>query len=95
MKPYEVKSLRWFMKKMGEKLTENERKWKVKPWPKKSLEHLFMRVNEEVKELNDALNSSFWDKEAIVRECADVANFAMMIAKNVDSDAVHPYAPKK
>ncbi len=36
----------------------------------------------EVRELNDAINKHT-DNEAIIDECADVANYAMMIADKV------------
>ena len=53
--------------------------------------YLFGRLNEEVSELSKALNKRYSIQptadrkelsQAIIDECADVANFAMMIADN-------------
>ncbi|MBK5474390.1 hypothetical protein JFU54_28820 [Bacillus sp. TH19] len=73
----------WFAECMESKLQENDHKggWKQcgKYW-------LFERMQEEITELlqelsrfgNDAKN-----EDMIIRECADIANFAMMIADKV------------
>lgn len=77
---------------MEAKLLENEHKgdWKHEPFT-----FLLNRMEEELQELRDAVmeslmeaieraNGEFTDEERtrIIREAADVANFAMMIADN-------------
>lgn len=62
---------------MKQKLRENEHKGY---WDKISLLQLAKRLEEEVEELNDAILTK--GPVEIVREAADVANFAMMICSN-------------
>lgn len=62
---------------MKQKLRENEHKGY---WDKTSLLQLAKRLEEEVEELNDAILTK--GPVEIVREAADVANFAMMICSN-------------
>jgi hypothetical protein len=52
---------------------------------------LWQRLCEEANELRDSLFGDKWpffegDPEAVVSECADVANFAMMLASNVQQE---------
>ena len=49
-------------------------------WENIAIADLFDMLKVEVKELENALKSE--PKENIIKECADVANFAMMIAGN-------------
>ena len=49
-------------------------------WKNCSLQFLFDRLILEVDELQDAIENS--DSKSTIREAADVANFAMMIADN-------------
>ena len=51
-------------------------------WRGEPLDYLFKRLVEETGELSAAL-LGHKDKEKMIRECADVANFAMMIADNL------------
>lgn len=53
-------------------------------WKELDVEVLLDRVAEEIDELCDAIASG--DRKAVVRECADVANFVMMIADNAQWD---------
>jgi NTP pyrophosphatase (non-canonical NTP hydrolase) len=71
--------LEWFVQQMEQKLKENDHKqhWQNNH-PYKLLDNLY----EEAKELEEAIVMNFSAKE-IIKECADVANFAMMIADNV------------
>ncbi len=62
---------------MKQKLRENEHKGY---WDKSSPLQLAKRLEEEVEELNDAILLK--SPVDIIREAADVANFAMMIASN-------------
>jgi len=59
---------------------------KGRGWHHCDEEWLFERLKQEVTELEEAFNSPDTAKlsyiENIVKECADVANFAMMIADN-------------
>jgi len=51
-------------------------------WRDEPLDYLFKRLVEEMGELSAAL-LGHKDKEKMIRECADVANFAMMIADDL------------
>lgn len=68
-------SVRWFATKMEAKLAKNDHK---RGWAGCELQYLSMRLTQERKELTDAIKSK--DKQRIIDECADIANFALMIA---------------
>jgi len=67
-----------FAERMEAKLSMNRHKGDRGGWLAASPEVLLHRLKQELKEMEDA----FWkgDAEATANECADVANFAMMIA---------------
>lgn len=65
----------WFADKMEAKLKANDHKG---GWSKCELQYLSMRITQERKELYDAIESK--DSEKIISECADVANFCLMVA---------------
>ncbi|MBH0331464.1 hypothetical protein ABH14_16950 [Brevibacillus brevis] len=72
----------WFAEQMEAKLKENDHK---EGWNGCGIFWLKNRLIEEVNELSDAMDAghnseSGLDVENIIREAADVANFAMMIA---------------
>lgn len=52
-------------------------------WSECSLQYLQSRLLDEVNELEQAISHD--TNEAIISECYDVANFAMMIADNIRS----------
>lgn len=68
-----------FADKMESELRKNDHK---SPWSDESIYWLGERLDEEVKELHEAIvdPKSTWEK--VVSEAADVANFCMMIADN-------------
>jgi len=68
-------SVRWFAERMEAKLAKNDHKG---GWGGCELQYLSMRLTQERKELTDAIKSK--DKQRIIDECADIANFALMIA---------------
>lgn len=68
-------SVRWFATKMEAKLAKNDHKG---GWGSCELQYLSMRLTQERKELTEAIKSK--DKQRIIDECADIANFALMIA---------------
>lgn len=68
---------RWFRQQMLGKLRINEHKGL---WDAESDLYLFRRMEEEGVELLDAMDEG--DLQEIIKEAADVANFAMMIATN-------------
>ena len=70
--------LEWFHRAQLAKLLENAAKG---TWKNESIEDLIKRMEEEVIELKEAVQSGAYTE--IVRECADVANFAMFIADRV------------
>lgn len=49
-------------------------------WKNIAIDFLFSRLEEEVRELRASIDAG--DRKEVVREAADVANFAMMIADN-------------
>jgi len=61
---------------MQGKLDDNKHKG---GWSKCSQSYLVRRLDEEVTEIKHAIGENY-DTEDIIKECADVANFAMMIA---------------
>ena len=67
--------LKWFVGVMDKKLSENIEK---EPWDKLSIRTLLCLLDGERGELREAINSG--TNNDIILECADVANFAMMIA---------------
>jgi len=80
MKPR--KAILRFTNDMELKLCKNDHK---DHWSGMSLQYLSMRLTQERKELERAIKSK--DAIKIVEECADVANFAMMIADNARRDS--------
>lgn len=74
-------ALQVFSNDMYIKLRENSHK---AHWNTVTTEWLLNRCMEELNELQEALGNE--DPGDIVRECADVANFAMMIADNVRNE---------
>lgn len=66
---------------MEAKLRENEYKG---GWVDCSCRQLFERLKEEVTELEEALfkGGTVYNKE-VIKECADVGNFVMMIADKI------------
>jgi len=80
------KALYDFVVVMKEKLDENKSKG---GWDSVDTSWLWMRLQKEMSELYSALNSSEPNPEEMVRECADVANFAMMIADRVMNEHAH------
>jgi len=70
----------WFAEQMEAKLRENEHKG---GWENESLSWLYTRMIEEAEEVKEEIKAAFErevDYNKIIREAADVANFAMMIA---------------
>ena len=53
-------------------------------WEKRNIKWLLSRLREEVNELGEAINNSEHFGQ-IWSECADVANFAMMISENYEA----------
>jgi NTP pyrophosphatase (non-canonical NTP hydrolase) len=89
------KEIKSFSENMERKLKENDYK---EHWSKSNYSYLIQRLHEEVDELDEALSSfvigqamprdlsgsySIEQYGEVVEECADVANFAMMIADNL------------
>ena len=79
----------WFVDAMVAKLDANDHKGH---WENSSLQYLCTRLAQEKKELSSAIAQDLTPEE-IIAECADVANFAMMIAevyKNEYAERVDP-----
>jgi NTP pyrophosphatase (non-canonical NTP hydrolase) len=71
--------LEWFMEQMREKLRANTQK--SDPRTSLTIRQLSAMLSEEVLELKSALRGV--NEDDVVSECADVANYAMMIADKV------------
>jgi len=84
------KELQWFAEEMEAKLRENDHK---SGWHGNTVRSLFQRLREESDELLvqshplqlDTIAETLSREDAceLIRECADIANFAMMIADNI------------
>lgn len=55
-------------------------------WSEHTAGYLLMRLKQEVIELEQAIFAEEFTNKDITLECADVANFAMMIADNVKGE---------
>lgn len=72
-----------FARAMDNELDENDHKT---GWARLSLQWLINRIKQETSELENAIKNNK-PKSVILSECADVANFAMMIFDNVMKEA--------
>lgn len=72
-----------FKEAMEEKLEQNSHKG---DWTGIPFEYLMQRLFEETDELAEAI--AWGDMEAVMKEAADVGNFAMMICSNADRKKV-------
>ena len=70
-------SVKWFAKQMEKNLKENDHK---SGWQGMDVSELWSMLNEEMSELSYEIHDDKPTAEFIISECADVANFAMMIA---------------
>lgn len=84
--------VKWFAEQMELKLRENDDKpgWHDDLYP-----DLYRRLEEELQEVRDASMKTGWwdDRHKIIGELADVANFAMMLADNLENKRNKP-APR-
>ena len=69
--------VQWFAEQMELRLRANDHK---DGWEDEEALWLWSRIREEWQELHDALFLTPKSHPAVIREAADVANFAMMIA---------------
>ncbi len=76
LKPEQIRAIEKFIYDMVNKLEENSHKG---GWEKCDMTYLYHRAAQEIEELKEAL----FNRKRVVSECADVANFAMMIADNI------------
>jgi len=79
-----------FALKMEEKLKENDHKG---GWNNSSISYLLSGIERETEELSYAVGQEGQvytrkDRSNIISECADVANFAMMLADNSVQDCL-------
>ena len=79
--PIELRpEVQWFAEQMELRLRAND--WKG-GWRDEDIDWLWARMWDEERELYQAMHPSTWpevDYDGIVKEAADVANFAMMVA---------------
>lgn len=68
-------AVQWFANQMEVKLKLNDHKC---GWQYCELQYLSMRLTQERKELTAAIESK--EPAKVISECADISNFAMMIA---------------
>jgi hypothetical protein len=79
--------LGWFIEKMRSKLAVSKNLAKG-DWRTASENYLVKRIDEEIVELKvELFDAPRSDPEKIIKECADVANFAFMLADWVQA---HP-----
>ena len=81
----DLEAVKWFTTLMHKKLRKNKCK---QDWLEYDESYILRRLNEELDELKDALfkqRSSASIEEAML-ECADVANFAMMMAEKLKAN---------
>lgn len=69
---------RWFIDEMEEKLAANDNKIH---WSKESNARLLSLMMHEMLELLESHRNM--EYENVIKECADVANFAYMVADNI------------
>ena len=86
-KPIKIEFLRepvaWFAAEMEKKLAAKDDEHGGSSWPSASWARLFSLLKDEFDELEKVLEEQplgGHNMDAIIEECADVANFAMMIA---------------
>lgn len=83
-------SVSWFAHQMRQKLWKHREKRFWLGHPDFHMSDARTRLNEELVELDEAIATEDWAE--VVREAADVANFAMMIAQmGAELDGQHPY----
>lgn len=70
------KEVQWFSEQMEAALKANDHKG---GWYDCEEGWLLRRLSQELQELRQARTKG---REAVIKECADIANFAMMIADN-------------
>jgi NTP pyrophosphatase (non-canonical NTP hydrolase) len=88
-----VRYVNRFARAMEARLEANRHKGNRPGWMRDTVGGLFERLEEEMEELREAVDSfprSREQKDEILREAADVANFAMMVA-----DRCHALARKR
>jgi len=73
--------VRWFARQMEARLLANDHKGGWRDCP---IEQLLYRINDEYIELLELVKTQPSNIPAIISECADVANFAMMVAEVVN-----------
>ena len=72
--------VRWFAEQMELQLQANDHK---PGWQNSSYSSLLTRLEQETKELEELMKEPWADrKDEMVKECADIANFAMFLADN-------------
>lgn len=74
-----------FALRMEKKLAKNRHKGDREGWLKMSRAQIWGRIQDETKELGDALGEGNVPED-IANECADIANFAMMLADKVTAE---------
>lgn len=72
-------AVEWFARRMEEQLKKNDHKG---GWEDEMRSYLARRLLEETGELMELFLKGNYLRSDIINECADVANFAMMIADN-------------
>ena len=69
--------VKWFASQMEQTLLDNDHKG---GWRHMTIKELYSRLADEMGELQTEINFPEQDMAAIINECADVANFALMVA---------------
>ena len=84
-------TVRQFAEEMEKGLADHDGDRGERGWIDEGPTALFYSLEDEVEELREALNAVDWgepansyDQDAVRKECADIANFAMMIVDVVN-----------
>jgi len=76
--------VKWFGEQMESALSKHDKDRGEEGWLDEDLGWLFDRLVDEVDELEEVLETADWQEgvgqDQIIKECVDVANFAMFIA---------------
>lgn len=78
--------VKWFAERMELTLALHDEKKGSDGWKNESVEWLLDQLKKEVDELEQSIMSDLYHhskRVSIMKECFDIANFAMMIADNV------------
>ena len=78
-------AVEWFASQMEKKLRDNDNK---PGWSDEPRDYFTARIMDELNELTYTLHRNPNNRDAAIKECVDIANFAMMLADNLEQGQV-------